>query len=566
MSNLHQSCAPLSKVGADYVRELIAPSGSSNCDGPPDGSDNGAAAAKTRDQVVISRPTWFPDSSWDFVTFVTPYYAQQVVVAAFPTGNDAAEVRQWVRFVVNSIPASAWWNGQLPSWHNPQNYNIFNDAGALVVVPFPLALGFICPRILRSLFAELSPDAQITTMVREVRRWGRYVTIAPVANATQMKGRLISSSLQFNGALNPHVLAPVSTEDMVPDPDDSARSILTPMLTHDQPGWARYDNGAGTETRLPVGPAPVVFSDTYPWAIYTSTGVQLLTAGQMFRVIITLSGGELYLTWSNPLTGEVLMAASGPEPVTFNLRVNFALLLNEPVVDSQWLARLSTTPDFSFPALQQADDKSYTNGFIEGCTARVGFGKDHLDYVATREWRPLVRVPPAGVVAQHLSATKFDLVDPSGKWQVIYATAIDPAASFSLILGAHYQFCSETDQLFQLFKRPPTEYDCGALDLARELQTKLPHSYPAAFNDGGILPSLLGRVVRAGITQIGPVVNTLANSLLGSLQSIGTADRVIGYPNQYVAMGGNAVSGLQTTRPTKAKRKGNGNGQRAKLA
>lgn len=565
MSSLHQSCAPLTKVGADYVRELIAPSGSSNCDGPPDGSDNGAAAAKTRDQVVISMPTWFPDSSWDFVTFVTPYYAQQVVVAAFPTGNDAAEVRQWVRHTINSIPTTSWWNGQLPSWHNPQDYSIYDDSGAVVIVPFPLAVGFICPRILRSLFQELTPDAQITTMVREVRRWGRYVTIAPVANATQMKGRLVSASLQFNSALNPHKLNSASSDDMVPDPDDPTRSILSPTLTLDGPNWARYNNGAGTTTRFQIGAAPTFFYDTYPWAITDPSGVQLTAPNQLIRIMISATGAMLHLSWVMPDTSAVIVTASGFEPVTLDLRVAFPTLLNEPVVDAQWLARLSTTPDFSFAALQQADDKSYTNGFIEGCTARVGFGKDHLDYVATREWRPLVRAPPSGFVAQPMLATKFDLVDPSGKWQIIYATAIDPAASFSLILGAHYQFCSETDQLFQLFKRPPTDYDSGALDLARELQAKLPHSYPAAFNDGGILPGLLGRVVRAGITQIGPVVSNLTNSLLGSLQNIGTADRVIGYPNQYVAVGGNAVSEFVPRKNTKPKRKGNGNGQRAKL-
>lgn len=558
MSNLTQNCSPLTKVGADYVRELIAPSGASNCDGPPDGSDNGAATAKTRDQVVVSQPTWLPDSSWDFVTFVTPYHAQQVVVAAFPTGNDAAEVRQWIRYTINSIPAQSWWDAQLPAWHNPADYSIYNDAGVPVVVPIPLAVGFACPRILRSLFAGLDKDAEITRMVREVRRWGRYVTIAPVANATQLKGRLISASLQFNSALNPHRLPDATSDGMVPDPDDPSRSILAPTMERLSANAVRYNDGTGSVTDFPQtagGPGTSIMS-IYPWAILDVSGNLIASAFTPIRVFIISNSPNSMLQWFNDLTGQPIAQVNGAEPLAFDFRVNFPTLLNEPVMDNQWLARYSTTPDFSFPALQQADDKSYTNGFIEGCTARVGFGKDHLDYVATREWRPLIRAPPTGIVQQPMAGTKFDLVDPSGKWQVIYATAIDPAASFSLIFGAHYQFCSETDQLFQLFKRPPTDYDCGALDLARELQAKLPHSYPAAFNDGGILPMLLSRVVRAGVTHIPTVVNSLAGALTRTLQSVGTADRVVGYPNQYVALGGNSVSNLPN---------GNGNGNRKRV-
>lgn len=195
-------CQPCTDCGAQYVQEIVAPSGPTSCDGPPDGSDISAAVAKTRDQVVVAKPD-FLDGTWDFVTFLTPYYAQQVVVVAFPTGIDTSSLRPLIRNVVNSIPTPMWWAKQLPAWHNPADYTIFGDNGEEMSMPFSFAVGWSCPRIIRPLMDGLKPDVPFVTMVREVRRWGRYLTITPVANATQLKGRIVSSSLQFNSALNP---------------------------------------------------------------------------------------------------------------------------------------------------------------------------------------------------------------------------------------------------------------------------------------------------------------------------------------------------------------------------
>lgn len=542
------NCQPTTECGAQYVQEVVAPSGPTNCDGPPDGSDISAAVAKTRDQVVVAKPT-FIEGTWDFITFLTPYYAQQVVVVAYPTGQDTSIIRPLLRNVINSIPTPDWWAKQLPAWHDPNDYVIFDDQGDVMGGPFNFAVGWSCPRILRELMAPLTDDVQLIRMVREVRRWGRYMTISPVANATQLKGRIVSSSLQFNSALNP-----LKTLNSTPGQSGEEFQSFQPTWTASSLS-GQYFDGVTTYQLQSTGEPSTTISNVYPFDIYDMAGELVIPASTVHQVTLlwlNLNSGNIGFTMS--LSGQPIATVSGISPVFVNLQVRGDVPLPNVTI-SDTLARYTITPDFAFSALQQADDKSYTANYIEGVFSRQAYGKGHLDYTSTREWRPLVRSGTSNSIKVTQVGIKYDLVDLSGKWHIDYCANIDPEASFALVYGTHYQFCAETDQPFQLFKKPPPELDDGALQLAKCLQVALPHSYPAKFNDGGILPSLLKSLVSVGRKAIPGVVRALTGSIATSIREVGTSDRLIGYPSQYVAYGGNSPQLLDKSMPF-----GNGNG------
>lgn len=203
------ACQPCTDNGAQYVQEVVAPSGATSCSGPPDGCDQSATKGKTRDQFVLSKPDFLPDESWDMVAFLTPYYVQQLVVVAFASTVSPSQIRTYLRYFLNSVPAEAWMKKQLPGWHDPADYTIYDDNGNVVAGVPTMGVGWHCPRLLRNLFPDFGKSPRFVELIREARRWGRYLTITPVANATQFKGRIASASLQFNSALNPlHMQVP----------------------------------------------------------------------------------------------------------------------------------------------------------------------------------------------------------------------------------------------------------------------------------------------------------------------------------------------------------------------
>jgi hypothetical protein len=514
--------------------------------------------------VIVPRPAWI-EGTWDVVTFLTPYYVQQVVSVAFPSGTSATTVRPYLRWAINSINTQVWWDTQLPEWINPALYSIFNDDGELITIPFTMAIGFHCPRLLRPLFDGLGTEPRILSETRELRRWGRYITVTPVANATEFKGRIASASLQFNSALNP-VHAPAaggpdpgpSPVDPVPPPTLDWAEVWCNNTTSGQPYL--YTRAGYTRT---WGTSSWVFDDIVSFDLYGAGGNVLIPGNSPFRVSIVTT-----------------TAAGTPPALSFNVAYqvggnvvfqgNFTPLTAIPLfkerrterstpIDTDELARYSITPEFSFEALLQADEKSYSNNWIEGAHARQAWGKGYLEFTPTREWRPLIRAPPGGRVVVDPASFKRDIVDTSGKWHVIYAANIDPNASYTMIYGTHYQLCNETDASFQLFKKPVPARDDGAIEMALTLQTALPHTFPAKFNDGGILPMIMQQVRRIGTSALSSVAQGIVGSLMGGLQTIGTADRVIGYPSMSTMYGNNAVAlygpnGKANGRPKKGKK------------
>jgi hypothetical protein len=223
------------------------------------------------------------------------------------------------------------------------------------------------------------------------------------------------------------------------------------------------------------------------------------------------------------------------------------------------IARYSITPEFSFEALLQSDEKSYSNNWIEGATSRQARGKSYMEFTACREWRPLIRAGQSTTsVVIDSASVKRDLVDLSGKWHIDYVTNADSKASVLVIYGTHYQFCGETNSELQLFKQPPPPSDEGAIKMAEMLEAALPHTYPAKFNDGGILPLIMAQVKRVGTAGLTGMARSIVSQLLGGVKSIGTADRLIGYPSMSTTYGNNAVALMEYN----GNGNGNGNGKR----
>lgn len=554
------------------MQEIIAPSGATSCAGPPDGCDQSATPGKTRDQFVVSKPQWLPDDSWDVVTFLTPYYMQQIVSVAFPSTESASNIRQYLRWVLNSIPSEAWLRLQLPAWHNPSSYTIYNDEGIVVGGVPPMAVGWHCPRLIRPYFDTFGSQPRLLTSIREVRRWGRYLTMAPVANATEFKGRIATASLQFNSALNPYKYAGTGG---VAGPDALPGAINTP------PGFTSVTLSLQRTTNniyffdgvrwhvFPDAPTArtIQWGQSYSIPIYNSTGSGVL--------VPTDSPVQITINW-NPTSSRVVLAVfpPGSPVVDFTGPVSPGSPLNnqtlrrrdtEPFSSTpgQDLARYSITPEFSFEALLQADEKSYSNNWIEGATSRQARGKSHTEFTPTREWRPLIRAGQSTDVTNIDSASvKRDLVDLSGKWHIDYVTNADPNASILMIYGTHYQFCGETNSELQLFKQPPPPRDDGALEMAETLEAALPHTYPAKFNDGGILPLIMAKVKRVGVAGLTTVARGIVGELLGSARSIGTADRYIGYPNLSTTYGNNAIALMDPYKAINGNGNGNGKGKK----
>lgn len=541
-----KDCLPTTDCGAHYVQEVVAPSGATSCDGPPDGSDQSSSPAKTRDQVIIPRPSWI-DGTWDVVTFLTPYYVQQVVSIAFPSEISATTVRPYARWVINSINTQFWWDTQLPQWINPAEHVIYNDQGEIVLVPFPFAVGFHCPRLLRPLFEGLGPEPRILTETREMRRWGRYITITPVANATEFKGRIAAASLQFNSALNPVHAMVEGGPDPGPGPVDP-----TPPPTLE---WARFwcDNYSGTNPYLYTRASLTrtwwssswLFEDNLSFDLFNLDGNIIIPGNTPFQtsIVVLTSGGappalSFHVTFR--VGNNVVFQGDFSPGVAIPLFKGRRAIRSTPI-DTDELARYTITPEFSFEALLQADEKSYSNNWIEGAHSRQAWGKGYLEFTPTREWRPLIRAPAGGRVVIDQASIKRDIVDLSGKWHVTYASNIDPKASYTMMYGTHYQLCNETDASFQLFKKPVPARDDGAIEMALTLQTALPHTFPAKFNDGGILPMILSQVKRVGSAGLAGLAKGIVGSLMGGLQTIGTADRVIGYPSMSTTYGNNPV-------------------------
>lgn len=570
-------CQPCTDTGAAYVQEVVAPSGCTSSAGPPDGCDQSATKAKTRDQMVIAKPSWLTDS-WDFVVFLTPYYVQQVVVVAFSTGvTSASEIQPFLRHTLNSIPTDVWWKKQLPIWHNPADYAIFDDLGNQVTPP-TMAVGWHCPRLLQSLFDPTENNPRVLQLVREIRRWGRYMTVAPVANATEMKGRIASASLQFNSALNP--IDSLDTVTIIGQPTPPSPSPLLGGIYETHPvqilyrdattGWfwngKRWriidmsrnfvnvpDEFGFTLYNQPITPLVVAIAANTPivWNIFVQTGSWSTTATMSVSITVNQQATISFPTATLPFLN------------TARLMRNISAF-SEQAVNLNELARYSITPDFSFEALLQADEKGYSNSFIEGAHSRQCWGKEHLDFTSTREYRPLIRAPRGGIVRQDLAAIKRDIVDLSGKWQITYATSLDANASFTLIYGTHMQMCCETDSEFMLFKRQVAPKDAGALEMASCLQAELPHTYPAKFNDGGILPMIMSRIKRVGTSGLQGVVRGVIGELFSTMQQVGTSDRLIGYPNNQVTYGNMPLSMFSydnngdgpRIKPAKTKRRG----------
>jgi len=559
-----KNCQPCSDNGAQYVQEIIAPSGATSCAGPPDGCDQSATPGKTRDQFVISKPDWLPDESWDIVTFLTPYYMQQLVSVAFPSTISAATIRPFLRWVLNSIPAEAWLNQQLPAWHNPLDYTIYDDEGVVVGGIPNMAVGWHCPRLIRPYFDTFGTAPRLLTSIREIRRWGRYLTMAPVANATEFKGRIATASLQFNSALNPYsyagpggLVGPDALPPVINAPAGftsftmSLQRSATRIFFFDGVRWHAWDD--------PLISRVLQFNNSYSISIYNTTGTS-----------VVLPANYINLTTINysPASSTVTIAGPGGTPVvTFSGPVAPAAPLNNQnlrrrdtevasTVVGADVARYSITPEFSFEALLQADEKSYSNNWIEGATSRQARGKSYLDFTSCREWRPLIRAgQTTNPVVLDPITIKRDMVDMSGKWHIDYVTNADPKASVLIIYGTHYQFCGETNSELQLFKQPPPPSDEDAIKMAETLEAALPHTFPAKFNDGGILPLIMAQVKKVGTAGLAGMARNIVSQLLGGLNSIGTADRLIGYPSMSTTYGNNAVALIGNGN-------GNGNGKR----
>lgn len=549
------------------MQEVIAPSGATSCSGPPDGSDQSSTKGKLRDQIIISRPSWIPAESVNYLTFATPYYFAQIIMVAFATTVSAAEVKLWLRYVINSIYTGVWTQTMLPSWINPAENIILNDLGQVVTVPFPMAVGWHCPRLLRQFFSDGSQEPELIRQIREIRRWGRYVTITPVANATEFKGRIATAQLQFNSALNPlHFTSGTGVPPPSPPPDPpeppagwesfQIGAVILETIT----GRFWYYNGSWWRGTFLT---QITYEEVYAFDVYDTDENLVVPANTPFTVTVTSNATEntMQVTWLvNGLTTTMIL---GTPPLWTNLLRRPGTTTRAAATDSDEIARYAVTPEFSFEALLQADEKSYSNNWIEGSTSRISCGKDHLDFVATREWRPLIRAPNGGKVVIDPASIKRDLVDTSAKWQVVFAAGVDPNASLTLIYGSHSQFCAETDSPLMMFKRPPPDKDEGALEMAQQLQAVLPHTFPAKFNDGGILPMILARVKSAGAAGLAGVARNIVGQLMGSLQTIGTADRVIGYPSMSTMYGNNPVA-MYAGNGRVANGNGNGKGRKKK--
>lgn len=566
---------PCTDNGVQFVQERIAPSGPTSCSGVPDGSTVPATKPKTRDQFVVAMPEWFPQAAWDIVVLLTPYYVQQLVVIAFPSVQSASVVRQYARYLMNSIPTKTWWDNQLPYWHNPADYTIYDDTGAVVTSPIEFAIGWHCPVLLRSLFTDMSADADLLRLVREMRRWGRYVTINPIANATEYKGRVASAQIQFNSALN-NTVSPATAG--VPGPEPLPGPINTPAgftslnlsVQHSTSTERTYLYDGFRWHNLPliglnsVATVPV----TYSFPIYNGTGTAVVIPEGGISTLVAARTSSGFANIQLIFTDTTVASTIGTTTYVFNQALRTRDTARLGIVMSDELARYSITPDFTYEALLQADTKAYSNNWVEGATSRQGSGKNRYDYTSTREYRPLVRAPPTvGAIAQDSIATKRDLVDLSGRWHIDYVTNADPKASIFIAYGTHYQWCAETNSPFMLFQRDAVQKDVGALELADTLDSILPHTYPANFNDGGILPKIMSRIKKVGSAGLGGMARSIVSELMGGLKYIGTQDRLIGYPNYSTTYGNNSVNMIEYNgngngngRNGRKKKNGNGNG------
>jgi len=166
------------------------------------------------------------------------------------------------------------------------------------------------------------------------------------------------------------------------------------------------------------------------------------------------------------------------------------------------ILRASVSPPFTDATLAMADPQAFQD------ITKAG------DYVIHRMWnvdpiwnevedvRPIWRVPPntlVGTNQEYLIPTnahlKLDGFDLNMSWIVSNIRGLSSQASIHIKHRSYLEFNAPGSSVYAPFLSDPPAEDMGAINLVHKLQSELPHTYIAAYNDWGMLAGLLKQCV-----------------------------------------------------------------------
>lgn len=194
--------------------------------------------------------------------------------------------------------------------------------------------------------------------------------------------------------------------------------------------------------------------------------------------------------------GRIISASTATESSIKNLGDQYDADLVNPIV----AARYSVTPPFADNILAMQDVDARQDIFKKGSYSIQRHWNEAIIWNEAEDVRPIIRVSTSASTGLRYAVPdssyfKVDGFDLNLGWIVDHVRGISSQAEIHIKHRVGISFSVPGTSPWAPFMTPCVPKDEGALNLYRELSSRLPHNYDSSFNDMGFLSGAINSVL-----------------------------------------------------------------------